>query len=84
MIADNLRSIAARLCLREDTIGEGRQLLAEAERIAVLESERAELGEQAAELVMALNDPITGLQNLTLTLQRLQAKESLPVDGGAK
>lgn len=81
-ISDSLRTIAARLVLRESSLIDGRMVLAYAEAVAALESELATIHEQADEIVMALNDPLEAMRRLVTTLQKRPAKpvDPMPLD----
>lgn len=77
-LTDRLRSIGARLCLNEETKLDGRMVLACADEAARIESELAEISENAEEYVAALNDPLNAASALVAKLVRRKARA---VDG---
>lgn len=80
-LADQLRTIGARLCLREETQLDGRMILAAADQAMAIESELATISEQAEAIIAALNDPINGVAELVATLERIRTKRVREVDG---
>lgn len=83
-VSDRLRTIAARLCLSDETKLDGRMLLASAEEVARIESDLVTISEQAEEIIASLNDPLNGLGALSGTLEALRRKHAKAVDGSDK
>lgn len=77
MIADQLRTIAARLILCEESKVDGLMTLSLASEVATLESRLAEHEEDLAELAMELNDPLN-------TIQRIVAKRTTGLPNGPR
>lgn len=63
-LADGLRTIGARLCMREETQIDGRMILAYADAAGRLESETEEREEAVSELAMQLNDPLNTIARI--------------------
>lgn len=83
MIADQLRTIAARLVLSPESQIDGRMILALAESVAAIESDNAEVHEKAGAVLLALNDLTNGMQELANQLARRKplSVDGVPIDG---
>lgn len=75
--SDALRTIAARLCLREDSTVDGRMILALAEAVAGMESRLADVDESEEEYLQAMNDFLNATQE---RVNRITARRKLPAD----
>lgn len=65
-----LRTIAARLCLHDETALDGQMVRSLADAVATMESELANIRESAGDLCMTLNDQTEALRALAERLNK--------------